>query len=113
MAGEGSVAIPTGATIGRSLSSYGTGLIAGLGFNIITALTRNFIPGGGGLIGGAIAAAITGAVVPGRAGEIVAVTLGFATGQAGLGALMAGFGGSLGALGGGGGGGGDPGIRVI
>jgi len=99
MAREGSIAVPTGSNIGRSLSNYGVGLIAGIGFNIVSRIT------GSGLIGGAIAAGVTGAVVPGDAGKIITTTLGFNLGSRGLNALLGGVGGGLGGLFGGGGGG--------
>ena len=109
MARPGSIAVPTTSNIGKSLSNYGIGLIAGLGFNIISRFT------GSGLIGGAIAAGVTGAVVPGEAGRIITTTLGFTLGAKGLGSLGLGsLGGGLGGLlGGGGGGGSQPNFRVI
>jgi len=61
----------------------------------------NFGLGGGGLISGAIAAGLTGAIVPGDAGRIVTTTLGFNVGARGLENLI---GGSFGGLLGGGGG---------
>lgn len=106
MAREGSIAIPTGGNIGRSLQNYGIGLVAGIGFRVVSGFT------GSGLIGGAIAAAVTGAIVPGKAGDVISISLGFQQGQLGLGALGLG-GGFGGLLGGGGGGGGDQGIAVI
>lgn len=97
MAKEGSLAVPTGSNIGKSLGNYGTGLLAGLGFNLISRFT------GSSLIGGAIAAGVTGAIVPGEAGRIITTTLGFTTGARGLENLGLGnLGGGLGGLLGGG-----------
>ncbi len=78
MAAEGSIAAPTGRNVSRSIQNYGVGLAAGIGFNLITRFT------GSGLIGGAIAAGLTGAIVPGRPGEIITTTLGFQLGSRGL-----------------------------
>ena len=77
----GSIGIPSAHGLGTSLSNYGVGLLAGVGYRLISGFT------GSGLIGGAIAAAATGAMVKGVAGEIIAVNAGFLTGQAGLGNL--------------------------
>jgi len=99
-----SIGIPTAGGIGRSLGQYGTGFIAGLGFRLISQMT------GSSLIGGALAAALTGAIVKGAAGEIIAISVGFASGQGGLGQLsnlVPGF------LGGGGGGGAQNAIETI
>tara|TARA_Y100000310_G_scaffold74030_1_gene70183 strand:- start:46 stop:357 length:312 start_codon:yes stop_codon:yes gene_type:complete len=81
MSTAGSIAVPTAGGLTRSLSNYGVGLIAGIGYRLISGFT------GSGLIGGAIAAAATGAMVKGVAGEIIAVNAGFLTGQQGLGNL--------------------------
>jgi len=89
--------VPTGAAIAKSLQDYGVGVLAGVGYRMVSGLT------GSGLIGGAIAAAVTGAVVRGQAGNIIAINLGFQSGQQGLGGLMGGLGNLGGLLGGGGG----------
>ena len=102
MAKEGSIAIPTGRNIGTSLRNYGVGLAAGIGFNLISQGMARFGLGGAGLISGAIAAGVTGAVVPGDAGKIITTTLGFTLGARGIANLMGGIGGG-GLLGGGGG----------
>jgi hypothetical protein len=100
MAKEGSIAIPTGRNVGKSLENYGVGLAGGIGFSLISQFMAN-MGLGGGLIPGAIAAGITGAVVPGEAGKIITTTLGFNLGMRGLGALGLGnIGGILGGLGG-------------
>lgn len=107
MAAAGSIAAPTGANVSRSIQNYGVGLAAGIGFNLITRFT------GSGLIGGAIAAGLTGAIVPGRPGEIITTTLGFQLGMRGLNNLGLG---SLGGIFGGGGGqttGSQPGFNLI
>jgi len=103
MAKEGSIAIPTGGNISKSLNSYGIGLAAGLGFNMISGLMQNFGLGGG-IIPGAIAAALTGAIVPGEPGKIITTTLGFNLGMRGFANLGLGSGlsGLFGGLGGGG-----------
>jgi len=75
---EGSIAIPTGNNVGKSLQNYGVGLAAGLGFNLVSRFT------GSGLVGGAIAAGVTGAIVPGEAGKIITTTLGFNLGSRGF-----------------------------
>ncbi len=103
----GSIGIPTTRGIGRSLGQYGSGLIAGLGFNLISNVV------GSSLIGGAIAAALTGAVVKGNAGEIIAISVGFQAGQRGFGQFNNVLGGFGGLFGGGGGGGGGNGIETI
>lgn len=95
MAKEGSIAVPTGGNITKSLKNYGVGLAAGVGFNLINQGMARFGLGGGGLISGAIAAGITGAVVPGDAGKIITTTLGFTLGARGLGNLLGGSGGGL------------------
>jgi len=97
MAAAGSIAAPTGANVTRSIQNYGVGLAAGIGFNLITRFT------GSGLIGGAIAAGLTGAIVPGRPGEIITTTLGFNLGSRGLESLLGGLGNLGGIFGGGGG----------
>ena len=102
MAKQGSIAIPTGSNISKSVSNYGVGLVAGIGFDLINRLLANFGIGGGGLISGGIAAGLTGAVVPGEAGKIVTTTLGFNVGSRGLGNLLGGVGGGIGGLIGGG-----------
>lgn len=100
MAKEGSIAIPTGRNIGKSLENYGVGLAAGIGFSLINSVMTQ-MGLGGGLVPGAIAASVTGAVVPGEAGKIITTTLGFNLGMRGLGAL--GLGNMGGIFGGGGG----------
>lgn len=78
MAQTGSIAAPTGANVSRSIQNYGVGLAAGIGFSLISRFT------GSGLIGGAIAAGLTGAIVPGRPGEIISTSLGFTLGSRGI-----------------------------
>jgi hypothetical protein len=100
MATKTSIGVPTASGVGKSLTNYGYGLAAGIGYNLVSGVT------GSGLIGGAIAAAVTGAMVKGQAGELIATMAGFATGQRGLGSLGLGgglAGGLAGLLGGGGG----------
>ena len=99
-----SLAVPTAGGIGRSLGSYGVGIIAGLGYRVVSGMV------GSGLIGGAIAAAVTGAMVRGPAGEIIAVNAGFTTGQQGFGAIGLG---DMGGLFGGGAEREDTGLQVI
>lgn len=88
------ITVPTGSGVSRSLSNYGMGLAAGIGFNLISKFTARLNMGG--LIGGALAAALTGAIVPGETGKIITTTLGFTLGARGLENL--GLGGALGGL---------------
>jgi len=104
---KSSIQVPSAGGVGKSLGNYGVGLIAGIGYRLISTFT------GSGLIGGAIAAAVTGAMVKGPAGEIIAVNAGFLSGQA---TNLLGGGGLLGGLlggGGGNGGGNDQGLDAI
>ena len=91
MADSASIGIPTAGGVTRSLTDYAVGVLAGVGYRLVSGMT------GSGLIGGAIAAGVVGAVVKGKAGEIIAINLGFQTGQAGIGGL--GLGNMLGGLG--------------
>ena len=75
------VGIPTARGLTNSLGDYGMGLVSGLAYRLVSGIT------GSGLIGGAIAAAGTGAIVRGEAGKIIAISLGFQAGQQGLGSL--------------------------
>jgi hypothetical protein len=82
-----SIGVPTMGGVQNSLINYGVGIGAGLLYNLVAGFT------GSGLIGGALSASITGAAVRGVAGEMVAVSSGFAVGQQGfaglgLGALL-------------------------
>lgn len=98
---EGSIAVPSASNVMSSLQDYGMGAVAGVGYRIVSQVV------GSSMIGGAIAAALTGAVIKGPAGKIIAVQLGFVAGQQ----LLAGGGlGSLPIIGNlfGGGGGGGP-----
>jgi len=81
MASVAAIGVPTMGGMQKSLTGYGVGIIAGIGYNLISSFT------GSGLIGGAISAAATGAMIRGVVGEMVAVNLGFAVGQGGLGNL--------------------------
>jgi len=76
-----SMAVPTMSGVTGSLQSYGVGILAGVGYRMLSSFT------GSGIIGGAIAAAVVGATVRGQIGEMIAVNLGFTTGQQGLGNL--------------------------
>jgi len=78
MAAATAIGVPTMGGMQKSLTGYGVGIIAGVGYNLISTFT------GSGLIGGAISAAATGALVRGVVGEMIAVNLGFAVGQGGL-----------------------------
>jgi len=87
-----SIGVPTMGGVQNSLMNYGVGIGAGLLYNLIRGFT------GSGLIGGALSASITGAAVRGVAGEMVAVSSGFAVGEqgfAGLGLGALGLGGLL------------------
>jgi hypothetical protein len=76
-----SIGVPTMGGVQNSLMNYGVGIGAGLLYNLVSGFT------GSGLIGGALSASITGAAVRGIAGEMVAVSSGFAVGQSGLAGL--------------------------
>jgi len=76
-----SIGVPTMVGVQSSLMNYGVGIGAGLIYNLVSGFT------GSGLIGGALSAGITGAAVKGIAGQMVAVSSGFAVGQSGLDAL--------------------------
>ena len=78
MAATAAIGVPTMGGMQKSLTGYGVGIIAGVGYNLISTFT------GSGLIGGAISAAATGALVRGVLGEMIAVNLGFNVGQGGL-----------------------------
>jgi len=81
MAAQPAIGVPTMAGVQRSLTGYGVGILAGVGYNIVSSFT------GSGLIGGALSAAVTGALVRGVLGEMISVNLGFNVGQSGLGNL--------------------------
>jgi len=93
MAEAASIAVPSVGGIQKSMMSYGVGILAGVGYQMITKVV------GSSLIGGAVAAAVTGAAVKGQIGEMIAVNLGFQVGQLGIGGL--GLGGLLPGFGGG------------
>jgi len=76
-----SIGVPTMGGVQNSLVNYAVGIGAGLLYNVVAGFT------GSGLIGGALSASITGAAVRGVAGEMVAVSSGFAVGQSGLAGL--------------------------
>jgi len=90
------IEMPTVGGVQKNLMSYGAGLVAGLGYNIVSNIT------GSGLIGGAVSAAVAGSLVRGVMGEVIAVSAGFNQGARGMGAL--GMGNLLGGFGGFGGG---------
>jgi len=76
-----SIGVPTMGGVQNSLMNYGVGIGAGLLYNLVSTFT------GSGLIGGALSASVTGAAVRGIAGEMVAVSSGFAVGQQGFAGL--------------------------
>jgi len=76
-----SIGVPTMGGVQNSLMNYAVGVGAGLLYNVVSGFT------GSGLIGGAVSASITGAALRGVAGEMVAVSSGFAVGQSGLAGL--------------------------
>jgi len=78
MATTAAIGVPTMGGMQNSLTGYGVGILAGVGYNLISTFT------GSGLIGGAISAAATGAMVRGVLGQMIAVNLGFAVGEGGL-----------------------------
>ena len=85
------ITMPTANKVQTNLMSYGAGIVAGLGFNVVSNLT------GSGLIGGAISSAVAGSLVEGVLGQVIAVNAGFAQGSRGMGAL--GMGNLLGGMG--------------
>ena len=86
------ITMPTANKVQTNLMSYGAGIVAGLGFNVVSNIT------GSGLIGGAISSAVAGSLVEGVLGQVIAVNAGFAQGSRGMGAL--GMGNILGGMGG-------------
>lgn len=76
-----SIGVPTMGGVQTSVMNYAVGIGAGLLYDVVRGFT------GSGLIGGAISAGIVGAAVRGVAGEMVAVSSGFAVGQSGLAGL--------------------------
>lgn len=76
-----SIGVPTMGGVQNSLMNYAVGIGAGLLYNLVSTFT------GSGLIGGALSASVTGAAVRGVAGEMVAVSSGFAVGQQGFAGL--------------------------
>ena len=75
------IEMPTMGGVQKNLMSYGVGVVAGLGYNIVSNIT------GSGLIGGAVSAAVAGSLVRGVIGEVIAVNAGFNVGQRGMGGL--------------------------
>ena len=75
------ITMPTANKVQTNLMSYGAGIVAGLGFNVVSNLT------GSGLIGGAISSAVAGSLVEGVQGQVIAVNAGFAQGARVMGAL--------------------------
>ena len=85
------IAVPSASGLQKNLQGYGVGLLAGVGYNLISGIT------GSGLIGGALAAALAGATIKGTVGEVLAVQLGFQSGRGGIGGNgLSGLGGLLG-----------------
>ena len=76
-----SIGVPNLGGVQNALVNYAVGIGAGLLYDVVRGFT------GSGLIGGALSASITGAAVRGIAGEMVAVSSGFAVGQSGLAGL--------------------------
>jgi len=65
------IGLPTVSGVKNSLFDYGYGVAGGLGYALITGFT------GSGLIGGAVGAAVAGAMVKGERGVMLATILGF------------------------------------
>ena len=72
------IEMPTVGGVQRNLMSYGAGIVAGLGYNVVANVT------GSGLIGGAVSAAVAGSLVNGVLGEVIALNAGFNVGTRGL-----------------------------
>lgn len=72
------IEMPTVGGVQRNLMSYGAGIVAGLGYNVVANVT------GSGLIGGAVSAAVAGSLVKGVLGEVIAINAGFNVGTRGL-----------------------------
>ena len=75
------IEMPTVGGVQKNLMGYGAGIVAGLGYIIVSNIT------GSGLIGGAVSAAVAGSLVKGVLGEVIAVSAGFNQGSKGMGAL--------------------------
>jgi hypothetical protein len=75
------IEMPTMGGVQRNLMSYGAGVIAGLGYDMIGRFT------GSGLIAGALSAAIAGSLVKGPMGEVISISAGFNQGSKGMAAL--------------------------
>ena len=75
------ITMPTANKVQTNLMSYAAGIVAGLGFNVVSNLT------GSGLIGGALSSAVAGSLGEGVLGQVIAVNAGFAQGSRGMGAL--------------------------
>lgn len=69
------ITVPSARGIGSALSSYGYGAVAGIGYRAISSFT------GSGLLGSAIAAGVSGAMIKGPAGDAIPAILGFQAGQ--------------------------------
>lgn len=67
------IGVPTVSGVKGAMFDYGYGLAGGLAYSLITAFT------GSGLLGGAVGAALVGAMVKGQKGEMLATILGFQT----------------------------------
>ena len=72
------IGVPTVRGVQSGLMDYGSGVIAGLVYNIVSTFT------GSGLIGGAVSAALASSVAKGNLGAMIAVNAGFRTGSVGL-----------------------------
>ena len=75
------ITMPTANKVQTNLMSYGAGIVAGLGFNVFSVIT------GSSLIGVAICSAVSGSLVEGVLGQVIAVNAGFAQGARGRQAL--------------------------
>ena len=72
------IEMPTVGGVQKNLMSYGAGIVAGIGYNLVSNFT------GSGLIGGAVSAAVAGSLVRGVVGEMISVNAGFNVGTRGL-----------------------------
>ena len=79
------ITVPSARGIGSALQNYGYGALAGILFRAISSFT------GSGILGSAVAAGVSGAVIKGPAGDAIPAILGFQAGQGiGLGGLLGG-----------------------
>jgi hypothetical protein len=78
------VTVPTVKGVTDALKSYGAGVAGGLVYQLALAMMGRIVPGANALVGGLVAAALSGSVVKGQRGDTIATMAGFQTGLMGL-----------------------------